>query len=191
MKTEQITPILVDIFDSSAVEQPSTDRWQVDTDQMRLLIILSQDYSWLRLLVPIAPAKEAQPFLQELLESNFDLTQQVRYALNQEVLWVVFHHSFESLLPEDLKSAIFQAISLREKGLSELFNQQIERRVRQIIKAAKLQRQTLENTLQNIERLYREGMLGGLQQESQQREQFIAAWQYQLRRLWSEVEISD
>ncbi len=191
MKTEQITPILVDIFDSSAVEQPSTDSWQVDTDQMRLLIILSQDYSWLRLLVPIAPAKEAQPFLQELLESNFDLTQQVRYALNQEVLWVVFHHSFESLLPEDLKSAIFQAISLREKGLSELFNQQIERRVRQIIKAAKLQGQTLENTLQNIERLYREGMLGGLQQESQQREQFIAAWQYQLRRLWSEVEISD
>ncbi|MGK7915379.1 MAG: hypothetical protein AB4038_07490 [Prochloraceae cyanobacterium] len=191
MKTEQITPILVDIFDSSAVEQPSTDSWQVDTDQMRLLIILSQDYSWLRLLVPIAPAKEAQPFLQELLESNFDLTQQVRYALNQEVLWVVFHHSFESLLPEDLRSAIFQAISLREKGLSELFNQQIERRVRQIIKAAKLQGQTLENTLQNIERLYREGMLGGLQQESQQREQFIAAWQYQLRRLWSEVEISD
>jgi hypothetical protein len=35
--------------------------------------------------------------------------------------------------------------------------------------------------------LYEEGMLGGLEQPPQERQQFLAAWQYQLERLWSEV----
>ncbi len=188
MKPEEITTILTDIFGDNAVERKSFDCWQVSTDRLRLLVILSQDASWLRLLVPIVPAKDAQPFLQQILEANFESTQQLRYASNQGVLWAVYCHTIETLTDSDFKSAIASAVSLRDKGLSEFFNSIIEGRIREIIKAAKSQKQSLEVTLKSIERLYREGMLGGLEQVPEERDKFIAAWQYQLQRLWSEVE---
>ncbi|MGK7876060.1 MAG: hypothetical protein AB4426_23005 [Xenococcaceae cyanobacterium] len=189
MKPEEITSILTELFGTNAVEIPTPNSWQVETPQLRLLVILSLDKSWLRLLVPIASAQEAQPYLKQLLEANFELTQEVRYALNQEFLWGVFQHSYENLTVEYFKNAIAQLVSLREKSLSECFNQLIEQRIRQIIKAAKLQGQTLEATLRTIKRFYEEGMLGGLEQDSEEREQFLKAWQYQLERLWQEVEL--
>jgi hypothetical protein len=188
MQLEEITPILREIFGSNAVEEPSSDSWQVDTMQMRLLVLLSQDNFWLRVFIPILPAIEAEPFLQQLLEANFDFTQEMRYAINQEILWGVFQHRFASLTIEDFKNAIATAVSLHETGLSECFNRLIEQRMREIVKAAKLQGQTLEATLQNLDRFYQEGMLGGLQQDPQEREQFLAAWRYQLPRFWSETE---
>ncbi len=188
MKPEKITESLKETFGDRAVEKPSSDTWQVDTQQMRLLVILSQDSSWLRLLVPIAPATEAQAFLSELLEANFDRTQEARYAFNQGVLWAVFMHSLTDLTEADFSSAIATLVSLREKGLSELFQSQIEGRIRQIIQAAKLQGQDLETTLKTIERLYHEGLLGGLQQDPEERKRFIESWQYQLKRLWPEIE---
>ncbi|AFY77310.1 MAG: hypothetical protein IGR93_22340 [Hydrococcus sp. C42_A2020_068] len=189
MQSEEIATILSEYFGVDTVEMPTADSWQVNTPQMRLLVILSEDKSWLRLLLPIAPAQEVQSFLEQLLEANFDLTQEVRYALYQDVLWGVFQHSCPTLTTEDFKGAIVKLVSLKEKGLEECFNLLIEKRIRQIIKAAKLQGQSLEATLQNLKRMYEEGMLGGLQQDPQERQRFLAAWQYQLERLWSEVEI--
>ncbi len=188
MKPETITKILKEKFGEDAVEKPSIDTWQVDTDRLRLLVILSQDNSWLRLLVPIAPATEAQAFAYELLEANFEKTQEARYAFSQGVLWAVFLHNFDSLTETDSIAAIDSVVALKEKGLSELFQKQIEGRIRQIIKAAKMQGQNLETTLKTIERLYHEGMMGGLQQDPEERKKFIESWQYQLKRLWPEVE---
>lgn len=99
----------------------------------------------------------------------------------------MFQHSTLSLTPENFEDAIATLISLKEKGLQECFRLFTEKRLRQIIQAAKLQGQTLAATLQNLNRLYEEGMLGGLEQPPQERQQFLAAWQYQLERLWSEV----
>jgi hypothetical protein len=189
VQSKEIATILSEYFGADAVEMPTADTWQVDTPQVRLLVILSEDKSWLRLLLPIAPAQEAQSFLEQLLEANFDLTQEVRYALHQDVLWGVFHHSYSSLTAEDFEGAIAQLIALKEKGLDECFNLLIEKRLRQIIQAAKLQGQSLEATLQNLKRMYEEGMLGGLQQDPQERQRFLAAWQYQLERLWPEVDV--
>jgi hypothetical protein len=188
MQSEAITTILTEYFGADALEMPGAGIWQVDTPQLRLLVILSEETSWLRLLLPIAPAQEAQSFLEEILEANFDLTQEIRYALHQDVLWGVFQHSYPSLTTEDFEGAIAQLISLKEKGLQECFTLLTEKRIRQIIKAAKLQGQSLKATLQNLNRLYEEGMLGGLGQPPQERQQFLAAWQYQLERLWSEVD---
>lgn len=186
MQSQDITSILTEYFGESNIQMPSNDTWQVETAQMRLLAILSEDKSWLRLLIPIAPAQEAESFLEQFLEANFDLTQEVRYALYQDVLWGVFQHSCNTLTAEDLKSAIAQLVFLKEKGLNEAFQSMVENRIRQIVQAAKSQGQTLEATLQNLDRLYEEGMLGGLQQAPEERKQFLAAWQYQLERLWEE-----
>ncbi|HIK27996.1 MAG: hypothetical protein N3E45_16485 [Oscillatoriaceae bacterium SKW80] len=187
MKVEEISDTLKEMF-GSAVESPSPNSWQVETQTIRLLVLLSDDGSWLRILVPIVSFKEAEPFLQQLLEANFDATQETRYALHENVLWGVFQHGCESLTKVDFLQALGRLVSLYEQGLSEVFNQFVELRVRQIIKAAKQMGQSLEMTLQNIERFYQEGVMGDMEQGAASREATLEAWRYQLQRLWSQVD---
>ncbi|PSB12316.1 hypothetical protein C7B62_02565 [Pleurocapsa sp. CCALA 161] len=187
MEITAISPILERLFDSQDIQHDVEEAWQIKNSQIHLLVILSENHNWLRLLSPIATADEAQSLLPQLLADNFDTTQEVRYALNQNVLWGVFHHRLESLTTEDLESAIAALISLTKKGLSEPFNQVIERQIMQIVQAAKAQGQSLESTYQTIDRFYQEGVMGGVDQDPAQREQFLAAWKAQLQRLWSEV----
>ena len=189
MKNADISPILERLFDPQDIKHDVEEAWQIKNSQIHLLVILSEDRSWLRLLSPIATASEAQSLLPQLLEDNFDTTQEVRYAINQNVLWGVFHHRLESLTSEDLESAIVSLVTLVEKGLSNSFNQLIEKQIVQIVKAAKAQGQSLESTYQTIDRFYQEGIMGGIDQDPAQREQFLAAWKAQLERLWSEVEV--
>jgi hypothetical protein len=180
----EITNTLNTYFGSEKVARPTPEVWQVDTDQLRLLLLISSDQSLIRILVPIVPLQTAQSYLMELLEANFDLTQMVRFAVHQEVLWGVFQQFRATLTPEDLKAAIEQLVWLHQNGLNECFKILVEKQVRQIIRASKQQGQSLEATLQSLNRLYEEGMLGGLDQSSQEREQFLSAWKTQLERLW-------
>ncbi|MEM8672458.1 MAG: hypothetical protein AAGF83_01085 [Cyanobacteria bacterium P01_G01_bin.67] len=189
MNIADISTILESLFASQDINHDVEEAWQVKNSQLHLLVILSEDHSWLRLLTPIATASEAQSLLPQLLEENFNATQEVRYALNQNVLWGIFHHPFASLTSEDFQSAIASLLSLVEKGLSPSFNQLIEKQIIQIVKAAKAQGQSLEATYQTIDRFYQEGVMGGVDQDPEQREQFLAAWKAQLDRLWSEVEV--
>lgn len=81
----------------------------------------------------------------------------------------------------DFTAAIQRLLNLKEKGISGDFNEVIENRICQVIKAAKLQGQTLE-------RFYAEGLMGEIDMNSEYREKTLVAWHYQLKRLWSEVE---
>ena len=187
MKPEEIANKLTELFGAAAVQMTEPSAWQVETPQLRLLVLLSEDQSWLRVLIPIAPAQDAQPFVEQLLEANFDDTQETRYALNQNVLWGVFQHNRETLDPEDFAAAIARLVSLRQRGLSDSFDQLVDERVRQIIQAAKQQGQSLEATLQTLDRFYREGLMGNLEQNAQSREQVLAAWRRRLENLWYET----
>ncbi|QLE55085.1 hypothetical protein [Nostoc sp. TCL26-01] len=187
MKPEEIAEILAELFGTADVQAIAPGSWQIDKLTFRLLVLLSEDHNWLRVLLPIVPLQEAQSFLTQFLEANFDDTQEVRYALYDEVIWAVYQHSSISLTSDDLRGAIARLVSLHEVGLNEVFNRLIETRVRQIIQAAKQQGQSLEATMQNLERFYAEGMLGELNQTAQAREEVLAAWQRQLERLWNEV----
>jgi len=187
MKPEEIANKLTELFGAAAVQMTEPSAWQVETPQLRLLVLLSEDQSWLRVLIPIAPAQDAQPFVEQLLEANFDDTQETRYALNQNVLWGVFQHNRETLDPEDFSAAISRLVSLRQRGLSNSFDQLVDDRVRQIIQAAKQQGQSLEATLQTLDRFYREGLMGDLEQNAQSREQVLAAWRRRLENLWYET----
>jgi hypothetical protein len=187
MKPEEIANKLTELFGAAAVQMTESSAWQVETPQLRLLVLLSEDQSWLRVLIPIAPAQDAQPFVEQLLEANFDDTQETRYALNQNVLWGVFQHNRETLDPEDFSAAIARLVSLRQRGLSNSFDQLVDDRVRQIIQAAKQQGQSLEATLQTLDRFYREGLMGDLEQNAQSREQVLAAWRRRLENLWYET----
>lgn len=186
MTPDEITQTLQDLF-PEAVEVMPPDSWQIDQNSSRLLILLSEDLSWLRMLVSIAPEGEAESFFRQMLEANFDATQETRYALFQGVLWGVFHHNRESLTVEDFQSAIARLLSLQQTGLSSLFNQLAETQILQIIRVAKQQGQSLGETMQTLERFYREGVMGNIEQTSEQREAVLSAWRYQLERLWNEM----
>lgn len=186
MTPEQITSTLKELF-GAGVETPSPGSWQVETPDFRVLVLLSEDESWLRALVPIVTEQEAQPFLVQLFEANFDFTQETRYALYQGVLWGVFQYSRDRLTPADLSAAVQRLVSLKERGLSDCLTQLIESRIRQIILAAKLQGQSLEATLQTLDRFYEEGLMGNLEEGAESRAATLAAWRYQLERLWPEV----
>ena len=188
MTPEEIASTLTESFDSAVVKEIAPGSWQVETSSFRLLVLVSDDQSWIRVLLPITSAQAAQPFMEQLLAANFDDTQEVRYAIHQDVVWGVFQHSRESLTAEDFSDAIARLISLHKSGLSDMFNQLVEGRIRQIVLAAKQQGQSLEATLQTLDRFYEEGILGDLDQGATSREQVLAAWRRQLEYLWSEVE---
>ncbi len=187
MTPEEIASTLTELFDPAPVQTKAPGSWQVETANFQILILLSDDQSWLRVLIPIVSAQAAQPFIAQLLEANFDDTQEARYALHQGVVWGVFQHSRESLVRSDLTDAIARLISLEQLGLSDFFGQQVESGIRQIIQIAKQQGQSLQATLQNLDRLYEEGVLGDLEQGAESREQVLEAWRRQLERLWPEV----
>jgi hypothetical protein len=190
MTPEEITDTLRQFFGPD-VQMLSPEAWQVETPKFRLLVLLSEDQSWLRALVPIVPIQEIQPFMEQILEANFDLTQETHYALHHDVLWGVFQHSLSSLTSLDFSTAVARLTSLYEQGLSDFFNQFVEKQIRQIIWAAKRQGQSLETTLQTLDRFYYEGLMGDMQQGVQSSEEALAAWRLQLERLWPEVKLEE
>ncbi|WP_460200219.1 hypothetical protein [Scytonema sp. NUACC21] len=188
MIPSEIADTLRELFSDQSVNALAPGSWQVETSSFRLLVMLSDDRSWLRVLLPMMPVSEAEFFLEQFLEANFDETQEVRYAVQQGVIWGVFQHSASGLTVEDFRDAIARLISLHEVGLDNVFHNLIERRTRQIIKAAKQQGQTLESTMQNLERFYAEGLMGEINYTAQAQEEVLALWRSQLARLWPEIE---
>ncbi|MGF1513567.1 MAG: type III secretion system chaperone [Elainellaceae cyanobacterium] len=185
MTPDDITAVLTDLFGEDVQAQPP-ETWQVESDRSRLLVLVSEDQSWLRALVSIAPEPEAQPFLAQLLEANFDDTQEARYALYQNVLWGIFQHALPTLTADDFKAALARLVILKDRGIGDSFNRLAETQIRQIVQAAKQQGQSLEATLQTLERFYQEGVMGEMEQSAEQRESVMEAWRYQLKRLWDE-----
>ena len=171
-------------FGDSVSKMDTPDAWQIETPELRLLALLTDEQTQLRVLVPIVPMAEAQPFLKEILEANFEQT--VHYASYENTLWGVFHHRLATLETEELLSAIDQLYTLKQTGIDPFFNTLIETRVRQIIQAAKLQGQSLQSTMQTISRFYAEGMMGDME-NSGYGDRALEAWQRQLERLWPEV----
>ncbi|NJR52787.1 MAG: CesT family type III secretion system chaperone [Leptolyngbyaceae cyanobacterium CSU_1_3] len=187
MTPEELPLTLTHLF-GNTIQALAPGSYQVETPEFRLLVLLSDDQSWLRVLLPIAPAQDARPYLEELLEASFDTTQETRYALHQGVLWAVFQHSCEGLTIADFSAAIERLLFLNQQGLNESFSVFVEKRIRQIIQAAKRQGQSLELTLQTLDRFYAEGVMGEMAMGSQSREEVLTAWQRQLTRLWADVD---
>ncbi|MDA0267017.1 MAG: type III secretion system chaperone [Cyanobacteria bacterium] len=187
MTPADITTFLKDRFGPD-LQLDTADAWQVDRPEFRLLVLLSADQRDLRVLVPIAPAQEVQPFLTQLLAANFEDTGEGRYALHQDVLWSVFHHDLASLQLPTLEAAIARLLTLKQQGVEPFFETMLEAQMRQIIFTSKRQGQSLETTLQTLDRFYSEGVMGDLSQGSQYQTKVLGAWRQQLERLWPEVE---
>lgn len=190
MTPDDITKALSDRFTPGACQHPADDAWQVDIDGDRLLAI--RPGSWIKLMMPLMPVSEAQPFVSQMMEANFDDTQEARYAFHQNVVWGVFQYDMEALGLPQFNSAVDRLLALKASGINGFFNRMVEAQVTQIIVASKKQGLTLEATMQTLDRFYAEGMMGdmGTSDESKgYQQQALDSWRRQLERLWPTVEV--
>ena len=185
-----MTPADIQLFLKTRFDTKPTiidaDSYQVDTPDYRLLVILSAEQTWVRILVPIAPAAEAMTFALEFLSANFDATLEARYALHQDVLWGVWQHSVAGLTTEDLNTAIDRSIDMKRVGIDRAFQDFATKQVKAIVSIAKQRGDTLAQTMQTLDRFYAEGILGDLGATEDIRKEMMSAWQSQLERLWVE-----
>ena len=107
-------------------------------------------------------------------------------AADFRLLWGVFQDERASLTEPRLEAAISRVLVMKQEGVSPFFNTLIEQQIRQIIAVAKQQGQSLEATLQTLDRFYSEGMMGDMA-DSDYQGQALEAWQRQLERLWTEA----
>ncbi len=175
---------------SSPIESAGDRIWRGSMDWGELVVLLSEDGSWVRVMVPIASATQAQPFFQELLELNFEATTLVKYAMAQQMLWGVFNAPLATLQSTDVAIALNCLVMLRAQGLSRCYDIHADRQVRLIIMASKRQGLTLKATLQNLERFYREGIIGDLSDSGETIQLTLDRWRDRLERLWSEGNIN-
>ena len=182
MTPQEIPNVLASLF-GDAVQTLAPGSYQIEQQGFRLLVLRSEEQDWIRMMVPIVSLTEAGAFLEEFLEASFDETQEAHYAVHQGLIWTMFQHSCSSLTEDDFRSAVGRLISIFRQGLELVFKRHVEKQIRQIIKAAKLQGQSMEATMQTLERFYSEGVMGDLDTAS---EGAVEAWRYQLKRLWEE-----
>jgi hypothetical protein len=183
---EDLRSLLTNRF-GGALKIAEVDSYQVDTPDYRLLLILSAQQSWLRMLVPIAPAAEAMTFVEEFLSANFDVTLETRYAIHQGVLWGVWQHSLAGLTSADFNTAIDRAIDLKRVGIDRAFQDFATKQVKAIVAIAKQRGDTLAQTMQTLDRFYAEGVMGDLGATEDIRQEMMSAWRSQLERLWHEA----
>lgn len=186
MTPDDLTNALTDRFGEAAKYSPP-DAWQVETDKMRLIAIANPPL--LKLMTPIMPIAEAQSFITQMLEANFDRTQEAHYAFHQNVVWGVSQLDFETLTLPLLERAIDQLIEMKSQGAEIFFSQLMEAQITQIITAAKLQGQSLEDTIKTLDRFYSEGIMGDMGEQEYQ-EKAMTAWRMQLERLWPTVNVN-
>ncbi|MGC1310307.1 MAG: hypothetical protein WA885_24015 [Phormidesmis sp.] len=189
MTPEDITAAFSARFGQGACQFIPPDAWQIESEGIRILAISSG--TWLKLMTPIMPIAEAQPFIQQMMEANFDQTQEARYAFHQEVVWGVFQYDLASLERERFDGAVNRLIALNTDGVDVFFNRMVEAQVTQIIVASKKQGQSLEATMQMLDRFYAEGMMGDMGSSDQSKgyqQQALNAWRRQLERLWPTVD---
>lgn len=161
--------------------------WRHTWDSGELILMLSEDQSWVRMMIPIASMTQAQPFFQELLELNFEETTLVRYAIAHGMLWGVFNHPMETLQVKDIELAFNCLLTLQQQGVTRCFDVHADRQVRLIIQASKRQGLSLKATLQNLERFYREGIIGDLSDSGATIQLTLTRWRDRLERLWADV----
>lgn len=191
MTPDEITSALEDRFGKDVCQRVSDDAWQVETNQARLLAI--RPGSWLKLMIPLMQVAEAQPFITQMMNANFDETQEARYAFHQGVVWAVFQYDMAALAKPQFESAVDCLLALKADGVSVFFNRMVETQITQIIIASKKQGQTLEATMKTLDRFYSEGMMGDISSGSndEYQKKALSAWRAQLERLWPTIQLEE
>jgi hypothetical protein len=87
--------------------------WRGTRDEITVYVMSDDAHDRVRIMAPIGELKEAEsPFLQVLLQANFDRALDAKYALRGAEVWSVAVHPLATLAPDDIASYIGQVVKL-------------------------------------------------------------------------------
>lgn len=87
--------------------------WEMVVEGVEVTVIASSDHNRMRVIAPVASADQLEPqVLHRMMEANFTSALDVRYAIFQGVVWAAFLHPLDSLTERDLRSALYQVVTL-------------------------------------------------------------------------------
>ncbi len=108
---------IADILREQEIVLPDlSGRWEFFYDGLQLFLLVDPTHNRLRLMTPLARLdllrRDADfnevEFLQKLLKANYLATGDIRFCLNNHVVWAAFLHPLDTLARDDLLSALNQ-----------------------------------------------------------------------------------
>ncbi|WP_299223536.1 hypothetical protein [uncultured Psychroserpens sp.] len=106
MDNKKLQEIFVSVSDSI---QGNEGAWQFSIKDVKFLSFTDTNHNRMRIISPIADAKSlSDELIQSALVANFHTALDVKYAVSEGILWVVFIHPLKELSELQVRSAISQ-----------------------------------------------------------------------------------
>lgn len=87
--------------------------WELVMEGTKVIVIADQDHNRMWVIAPVADAGQVTPeVLRRMMEANFTSALDVRYAIFQGMVWAAFLHPLDSLIEQELRSALNQVATL-------------------------------------------------------------------------------
>ncbi len=104
--------------------QGEVGRWQFLYEGMQIFLLIDSEHNRIRLVTPLTrldllrsdPDFNEVELLQKLLKADYLATGDVRFCLNNHVVWVAFLHPLDSLTERDLLSALGQMVEVARRS---------------------------------------------------------------------------
>lgn len=106
MDNRKMGQILESISDTIAGDK---GQWQFMYKEMLMLCLTDETHNRMRIITPVTElAKVGEGEVEACLEANFHTALDVKYAISEGMIWVVFIHPLAELTERQLKDAISQ-----------------------------------------------------------------------------------
>jgi hypothetical protein len=120
MTVERVLKILKE---RDITSQGKSGQWEFSYEGRQVFLLADSEHNRIRLVTPVvrldllrqnADFKEVE-LLQEMLASDYLATGDVRFCLNNHIIWVAFLHPLDSLNERDLLNALEQLVEVAQK----------------------------------------------------------------------------
>lgn len=106
MTNDKLQEIYTSVSDSL---QGQSGSWQFFINDVRLISLTDENHNRMRIISPIADSNSlSNELIKAALVANFHTALDVKYAVSDGVLWVVFIHPLKELSGHQVKDAVSQ-----------------------------------------------------------------------------------
>jgi hypothetical protein len=104
MTAERLAQIIMDIDPDAAITPSGIE---LTIEDIPVLVVMAPAADRMRAMVPIASVEDITPEeMSRMMQANFDIALDARYAVAQDRVWGVFIHPLGALEREQFLSAI-------------------------------------------------------------------------------------
>jgi len=109
MDNEKLEKILYVVSDTLEGQKGN---WQFTINSLPMLCVTDEKHNRMRIVTPIQKMKDvAYKELKACMEANFHTALDVKYAISDDLLWVVFIHPLKELQKDQVIDAISQVFN--------------------------------------------------------------------------------